>query len=65
VRSEGFYVKNSNDTSWDRTDDLPICSTAHCCDVRTYTFIVIVMGLLVIIKIKNRDNNKKIINIKA
>ena len=29
VRSEGFYVKkNSNDTSWDRTSDLPICSTA-------------------------------------
>jgi len=25
VRSEGFYV---NDTSWDRTRDLPICSTA-------------------------------------
>jgi len=29
VRSEEFYVKeNSNDTSWDRTSDLPICSTA-------------------------------------
>ena len=29
VRSEGFYVmKNSNDTSWDRTSDLPICSAA-------------------------------------
>jgi len=28
VRSEGFYsMKNSNDTSWDRTSDLPICST--------------------------------------
>jgi len=26
VRSEGFYV-NENDTSWDRTSDLPICST--------------------------------------
>ena len=22
-------MKNSNDTSWDRTSDLPICSTAH------------------------------------
>jgi len=29
VRSEGFYVnETSNDTSWDRTSDLPICSTA-------------------------------------
>ena len=29
VRSEGFYVnENSNDTSWDRTSDLPNCSTA-------------------------------------
>ena len=29
VRSEGFYVKEkSSDTSWDRTSDLPICSTA-------------------------------------
>ena len=28
MRSEGFYVKeNSTDTSWDRTKDLPICST--------------------------------------
>jgi len=29
VRTEGFYVnKRSSDTSWDRTSDLPICSTA-------------------------------------
>ena len=29
VGSEGFYVTEiSNDTSWDRTSDLPICSTA-------------------------------------
>ena len=29
VRSEGFYVnEKSNDTSWNRTSDLPICSTA-------------------------------------
>jgi len=29
VRSEGFYVnEKSNDTSWDRTSDLPICNTA-------------------------------------
>jgi len=29
VRSEGFYVnEKSNDTSWDQTSDLPICSTA-------------------------------------
>ena len=29
VRSEGFYVnEKSTDTSWDRTGDLPICSTA-------------------------------------
>jgi len=29
VRSEGFYInKKSTDTSWDRTSDLPICSTA-------------------------------------
>jgi len=28
VRSEGFYVnENSTDTSWDRSSDLPICST--------------------------------------
>ena len=28
VRSEGFYVdEKSTDTSWDRTSDLPICST--------------------------------------
>ena len=27
--SEGFYVnEKSTDTSWDRTSDLPICSTA-------------------------------------
>jgi hypothetical protein len=25
VRSEGFYVKKFSDTSWDRTNDLPIC----------------------------------------
>jgi len=30
VRSEGYYVnEKSNDTSWDRTSDLPICSTAR------------------------------------
>ena len=29
VRSEGFYVmEKSTDASWDRTSDLPICSTA-------------------------------------
>jgi len=29
VRSEGFYIsQKSTDTSWDRTSDLPICSTA-------------------------------------
>ena len=29
VRSDGFYVnENSTDTSWIRTSDLPICSTA-------------------------------------
>jgi hypothetical protein len=29
VRSEGFYVnEKSTDTSWDRTSDLPNCSTA-------------------------------------
>jgi len=29
VRSEGFYVnERSTDTGWDRTSDLPICSTA-------------------------------------
>ena len=29
VRSEGFYVnEKSTDTSWDRTSDPPICSTA-------------------------------------
>ena len=28
MRSEGFYVnEKSTDTSWDRTSDLPICST--------------------------------------
>ena len=28
VRSEGFYVnEKSTDTSWDRTSDIPICST--------------------------------------
>jgi len=30
VRSEGFYVNEKpSDTSWDRTSDLPICSTAQ------------------------------------
>jgi len=29
LRSEGLYVnEKSTDTSWDRTSDLPICSTA-------------------------------------
>ena len=29
MQSEGFYVnEKSTDTSWDRTSDLPICSTA-------------------------------------
>ena len=29
VLSEGFYVNaKATDTSWDRTSDLPICSTA-------------------------------------
>jgi len=28
MRPEGFYVnEKSTDTSWDRTSDLPICST--------------------------------------
>ena len=28
LRSEEFYVnENSTDTAWDRTSDLPICST--------------------------------------
>ena len=28
MRSEGFYVnEKSTDTSWDRTSDLPICTT--------------------------------------
>jgi len=27
-------TKNSNDTSWDRTNDLPICSTALCNSVK-------------------------------
>jgi len=31
VRSEGFMsIKKSNDTSWNRTSDLPICSAAPC-----------------------------------
>jgi len=31
VRSERIYVnEKSNDTSWDRTGDLPICSTPLC-----------------------------------
>jgi len=30
VRSEGFHVnENSNDTSWDRTSEIPICSAQH------------------------------------
>ena len=29
VRSEGFYVnEKSTDSSWDRTSDIPVCSTA-------------------------------------
>ena len=44
VRSEGLcqWKKNSNDTIWHRTSDLPICSTAlwplchRGCHVRTY-----------------------------
>jgi len=29
VRSEGFYVSEKySDTNWDRTSDLPMCSTA-------------------------------------
>jgi len=29
LRSEGFYAnEKSNDTSWDRASDLPICNTA-------------------------------------
>jgi len=36
VRSEGFYVnEKSTDTIWNRTSDLPICSTA-----RTNSFLV-------------------------
>ena len=32
VRSEGFYIKEkSTYTRWDRTSDLPICSTAPLC----------------------------------
>ena len=27
-RKDFMSMKNSNDTSWDRTSDLPICSTA-------------------------------------
>ena len=29
-RKDFMSTKNSNDTSWDRTSDLPICSTALC-----------------------------------
>jgi hypothetical protein len=43
VRSEGFYVnEKSTDTSWDRTSDLPICSTEYikryCCDIN-FSFV--------------------------
>jgi hypothetical protein len=27
-------MKNSNDTTWNRNSDLPICSTVHC--IRVY-----------------------------
>ena len=31
MRSEGFYVnEESTDTSWDRTNDLPICKKKNC-----------------------------------
>ena len=34
MRSEGFYFnEKSTDTSWDRTSDLPICSTVPAQDI--------------------------------
>jgi hypothetical protein len=43
VRSEGFYVnENSTDTSWARTSDLPICSTATVPPRSPYTVCVCV-----------------------
>ena len=42
MRSERFYVnENSTDTSWDRTSDLPICSTCVCVCVYIYIYIYI------------------------
>ena len=41
VRSEGLYVnEKSTDTSWDRTSDLPICSTTHT-HIHTYMYTYI------------------------
>ena len=62
MRSEGFYV---NDTGCDRTNDLPICSTAVSSDTDTkkkvmryrYGQIVvkqIVTVLMVVIKLDTR-----------
>jgi len=43
VRSEGFYVdEKSTDTSWDRTNDLPICATAVPCQQTCTTYIIAV-----------------------
>jgi len=33
-------MKNSNNTRWDRTSDLPICSTALLCVSTTPNFVV-------------------------
>jgi len=32
-------MKNSNDTNWDRTSDLPICSTAPALDITYVTWL--------------------------
>ena len=50
MRSEGFYVNEiSNDTSWDQTSDLPICSTAPYIYIYIYIYIVTPVILLCVV----------------
>ena len=50
-RKDFMSMKNSNDTSWDRTSDLPICSTTRF-HIRTITFVSVVTTVL------NKDRKK-------
>ena len=51
VRSEGFYVNEKSDTSWDRTSDLPICFVQEL-GVKYYEYNTVARKMYIIEKVR-------------